>query len=88
MMRGFVLLLISTYQRTISPDHSVIGRRVFGGSCRFEPTCSEYTYEAVERFGVRRGLGLGVKRVLRCHPFAKGGIDPVPSLKNSKRGKL
>jgi len=50
-----------------------------GGSCRFEPTCSVYAYEAVERFGVLRGSWLTLKRLLRCHPFSRTfGYDPVP----------
>jgi hypothetical protein len=52
-----------------------------GGSCRFEPTCSLYAYEAVERFGVARGTWLTLKRLLRCHPLSrKFGYDPVPDL--------
>lgn len=47
-------------------------------ACRFHPTCSEYMSEAVRRHGVLRGLWLGVKRLLRCHPFNPGGFDPVP----------
>ena len=47
--------------------------------CRFYPTCSHYTYQAIERFGVIKGVYLGAKRILRCHPFSKGGFDPVPS---------
>jgi putative membrane protein insertion efficiency factor len=51
----------------------------FAGSCRFEPTCSRYMYEAIERFGVPRGAWLGAKRLLRCQPFSgKFGFDPVP----------
>lgn len=50
-----------------------------GGSCRFEPTCSMYAYEAVERFGVARGSWLTLRRLLRCHPLSgKFGFDPVP----------
>jgi len=51
----------------------------FGGSCRFQPTCSQYAYEAIERFGARSGAWLGLKRLLRCHPLSgKFGLDPVP----------
>ena len=51
----------------------------FAGSCRFEPTCSRYAYQAIERFGVPRGVWLGLKRLLRCHPLSgKFGYDPVP----------
>lgn len=64
------LLLIKAYQCVISP--------VFPPSCRFYPTCSAYTYQAVSSYGLVRGLFLSVKRILRCHPFHPGGIDPVP----------
>jgi hypothetical protein len=52
---------------------------LFAGTCRFEPTCSQYAYQAIERFGVLRGAWLGSKRLTRCHPFSgKFGFDPVP----------
>ena len=69
-MTRAVLALIRGYQ--ISLAH------IFGGQCRYYPSCSHYTYEAVERYGWARGSWMGMLRILRCHPFAKGGYDPVP----------
>jgi putative membrane protein insertion efficiency factor len=61
---------IRAYQRVLSP--------FFGRNCRYYPTCSAYTYEAIEIHGVGKGSWLGVKRIGRCHPWREGGIDPVP----------
>lgn len=69
-MTRLALLLIRGYQRSLS--------RVFEGSCRYYPSCSHYTYEAIERYGWARGTWMGVLRIGRCHPFARGGYDPVP----------
>ncbi|MBO0701528.1 MAG: membrane protein insertion efficiency factor YidD [Candidatus Dormibacteraeota bacterium] len=69
-MTRVVLVLIRGYQLTLSP--------LLGNSCRYEPSCSRYTYEAVQRYGWAKGSWMGVKRIARCHPFARGGYDPVP----------
>ncbi len=76
-MKNIILKIIRIYQRTISPDHGVV---LFGGGamrCRFYPSCSQYIYEAVSRYGVFRGGLRGLWRVLRCSPFSKGGVDLV-----------
>jgi putative membrane protein insertion efficiency factor len=69
--------MIRAYQKTISPDHGWFSRRSKIGFCRFTPTCSEYTYEAIDKYGVIKGSWLGAGRILRCHPWSKGGYDPV-----------
>ena len=69
-MKTIVLALIRFYKRFISP--------VLPSACRFEPTCSVYTYQAVEKYGVFKGGWLGIKRISRCHPLNPGGYDPVP----------
>ncbi|MBN1486248.1 MAG: membrane protein insertion efficiency factor YidD [Anaerolineae bacterium] len=69
-MKAIVLKLIRFYQRYISP--------LFPPSCRFTPTCSHYSYEAISRYGIFKGGWLSIKRILRCHPFNPGGYDPVP----------
>lgn len=69
-MKKILILFIKGYRQFISP--------LFPPSCRFQPTCSQYTLEAIEKFGALRGSWLGLKRILRCHPFHPGGYDPVP----------
>jgi len=70
MDRRFVMALLMFYKRAISP---MLGQR-----CRFEPTCSMYMYEAVESYGVIKGVWMGLKRLVRCQPCSRGGYDPVP----------
>jgi putative membrane protein insertion efficiency factor len=69
-MKHLLLLALRFYKRALSP--------VVGPCCRFEPSCSAYAEEAIHTHGVLRGLGLTVWRLLRCQPFARAGLDPVP----------
>ena len=70
-MQRLIIFLVRGYQRWISPW--------LPPRCRFYPTCSAYCLEAVEVHGARSGAWLGLRRLLRCHPFCKGGYDPVPA---------
>jgi uncharacterized protein len=72
------LLAIRFYQKTLSFDHGPLARIFPFLGCRFHPSCSQYTYEAVDKYGVFKGCWLGLKRVVRCTPLSKGGYDPVP----------
>jgi len=67
--------LLKLYKKFISPAFE----SVFGKACRFTPTCSEYTIGALERFGTKRGLVLGIKRLMKCHPWGGSGWDPLPT---------
>lgn len=78
MIKKAVLFLIRLYQKTLSLDHSWLGFIVSERFCRFHPSCSQYTYEAVSKYGALKGGWLGLKRICRCHPWNKGGIDRVP----------
>ena len=74
-MKRILLWLIRFYRKNVSPRKRPC--------CRFIPTCSEYALTAIERFGAGYGGWLALRRILRCHPFAKGGYDPVPEPPNS-----
>ena len=67
--RYFAVAAIKLYQKAISP--------MLPDSCRFSPTCSQYALQAVQKHGVLRGISMGLWRIMRCHPFSKGGFDPV-----------
>jgi uncharacterized protein len=68
-MQKAVIATLHFYKRWISP--------LLPSACRFYPTCSEYMRDAVAKYGATRGVGMGLKRLLRCHPFCEGGFDPV-----------
>ena len=69
MLKWCCLKLIKIYQ---------FFSKMTPANCRFEPTCSRYMYLAIEKFGILKGVYLGIKRILKCHPFHEGGYDPVP----------
>ena len=75
-----ILGFIRAYQKVLSP--------VFGRNCRYHPSCSHYTYEAIEIHGAGKGSWLGVKRIGRCQPLYKGGFDPVPGSADDLSEKL
>jgi len=70
MLRAFFIKMLQAYQFIISP--------LLGNRCRFYPSCSEYMIISVHKFGVLKGFYLGIKRLFRCQPMCKGGLDPVP----------
>ena len=73
-----LIFFVKCYQYVLSP--------LLGPRCRFYPTCSEYTKQSLQQHGVFKGLYLSVARILRCQPFSKGGLDPVPQSIKSKKG--
>lgn len=75
-MKKILLKLIRFYQTKISPRTPP--------ACKYYPTCSQYGYEAIERFGALKGSALTIWRILRCNPFSKGGYDPVPQKKQKR----
>ncbi|TYB31864.1 MAG: membrane protein insertion efficiency factor YidD [Candidatus Mcinerneyibacterium aminivorans] len=77
MLKKIFLLVIKFYRKFISPYTPK--------SCIYHPTCSEYTYKSITRFGPFKGLLLGIKRILKCTPFHSGGYDPVPNKKKEEK---
>ncbi len=77
MLAKTLIFLLNVYQRSLS--------LLFGTPCRFYPSCSQYTKEAIAIHGAANGTWLGVKRVCRCHPWNEGGFDPVPESNTSER---
>jgi len=77
-MKSFLLSAIRFYQKHLNLKNPLL-RALFltDNACRFTPTCSEYTYQTIEKHGIIRGLYLGFIRIFRCHPWCKGGYDPV-----------
>lgn len=78
MLKNLILKTIRIYQKTLSFDHAFWAQPHRFRVCIHYPSCSQYTYEAVERFGIVKGLRLGIVRLLKCNMFFPGGIDPVP----------
>lgn len=76
-MKYILIQILKGYKYFISP--------LLGNRCRFYPSCSEYMMTAIDRFGIIKGIGLGIKRIGRCHPGCEGGIDHVPELNTHKK---
>jgi putative membrane protein insertion efficiency factor len=75
--RRIAQALVLGYQKTLSPDHGLLQPLFPYGYCKYHPSCSEYTYQALGKYGLIKGLVLGSWRVLRCNPWSKGGDDPL-----------
>ena len=79
-MRKLLIKIIRIYQISLSPDHGWFKARWPNGYCRFYPSCSQYTLEAINTHGSIKGIYLGVKRIARCNPFTEPSVDPVPKV--------
>ncbi len=77
LIEGFVIKLIELYQKTLSFDHGFFKFLYPHGYCRFQPSCSQYTIDAIKKKGLIKGMLMGTWRILRCNPWNKGGHDPV-----------
>lgn len=76
-MKHILLAIITLYQKTLSPDHGLLQGFFPHGACMYRPTCSQYAHDAINKYGILKGARMGAERLLRCHPFARGGYDPV-----------
>jgi len=76
-MKKLILKIIKFYQKTLSLDHGFLKFLKPYGFCKFQPTCSEYMYLSIDKYGIFFGGIKGIKRIFRCHPFSKGGYDPI-----------
>ena len=79
--KNIILPAITIYQKTLSPDHGPLKYFFPRGACIYRPTCSQYAYGAIEKFGILKGIWLGTKRIGRCHPWHEGGEDAVEKQK-------
>jgi putative membrane protein insertion efficiency factor len=75
ILKKILIFILKTYNKIISP----VLVNIFGHSCRFDPTCSRYSIEVIERFGLIKGIKLSLIRLSRCHPFSKVDFDPIPN---------
>ena len=75
ILNKVVIMLLKLYKAGISP----IMKNLFGSGCRFNPTCSTYSIEVIEKFGIKKGFKLSLKRLSKCHPFSKSVIEPIPN---------
>jgi len=76
-MKQILLLIIRGYQLVLSP--------MLGSHCRFYPSCSCYSHDAIEAHGAIKGMYFSIRRISRCHPWSEGGFDPVPEVNNNKK---
>lgn len=76
-MKYFLLITIRIYQKIFSFDHSFWANPAAFRICKFHPSCSEYTYQAIDKYGAIKGSYLGINRILRCNPISQGGYDPL-----------